>query len=290
MSATAPAIEARVTVQVGRGADAFRVTAELTLDDGVMVFYGPSGAGKSTILKALAGLVRPLSGRIAVHGRVLFDSEAHVRVPPHHRGIGYVPQHNSLFPFHDVASNVAFGLPRHARRRGNPAVRAILEELGIAHLASASPGSLSGGERQKVALARALVVSPRLVLLDEPFASVDRAERLRLRGLLRNALARHATPAVFVTHSPEEALQMGDSMVCFEAGRTVARGRPSELLGIDAPVVLEGLVVAREVGPDGRVTMRLDGAKVSGPDALLTVDGEGRVSLKLQRSVGVDRE
>ena len=157
---TAPALEARFALEVGDRSARFRVEAEFALERGVLVFFGPTGAGKSLAIQALAGLVRPVEGRIAVGGEALFDAAAHRWVPAHRRRVGYVPQHHALFPFLDVEGNVAFGLPRRERRRGSARVRALLEELGLAPLARARPSSLSGGERQKVALARALVVEP----------------------------------------------------------------------------------------------------------------------------------
>lgn len=165
---TDAALEASFVVEVGRGESRFHLEAELALDRGVLVLFGPTGAGKSLALQALGGLVRPLRGRIVLQGEVLFDGARRIHVPAHRRRIGYVPQHNSLFPFADVARNVAFGLPRRERRPDHPLVRALLAEFGLEHLARARPHSLSGGERQKVALARALVVEPRLLLLDEP--------------------------------------------------------------------------------------------------------------------------
>jgi epoxide hydrolase-like predicted phosphatase len=172
---SAAALEAHIRTEVGSGAGAFRLDAELRLERGILVLFGPSAAGKSLTLRALAGLVPVREGFVRVAGDTLFESASRVDRPAHRRRIGYVPQHHALFPFCDAAANVAFGLPLRERRRGSPRVRALLEEVGIAHLASARPASLSGGERQRVALARALAVAPRLLLLDEPFASIDRA-------------------------------------------------------------------------------------------------------------------
>jgi len=214
---TGPALDARVKLtKTGLGAR-FEVDVELVLDRGVLVLFGPSGSGKTLTLEGLAGLVPTTEGFVRLAGETLSDERSRVWVPPHRRGIGYVPQRSSLFPFTDVLGNVGFGLPR--RGRTGPAPMALLEEVGLAHRARARPDELSGGERQRVALARALAVSPRLLLLDEPFASIDRAGRAALGQTLRDVLTRRGTPAVLVTHDPIEARDMGDSLVPMDHGR-----------------------------------------------------------------------
>jgi molybdate transport system ATP-binding protein len=159
----------------------------------------------------------------------LLDTARGVFVPVHLRRIGYVPQSQALFPFLDVAANVAFGLPRGPARR--PRTVALLEELGITHLASKRPDALSGGERQRVALARALAVPPRLLLLDEPFAAVDEEGKRVLRQVVRGVVERHAIPAVLITHDDRDAEALGDRLVRFARGRTVESGTPKSMLG-----------------------------------------------------------
>jgi len=254
----------------------FALQAQLTLDGGVLVLFGPSGAGKSLTISALAGLVAPTRGHIRIANQTVFDSEAGVQVPTRDRHIGYVPQHHSLFPFRDVAENVAFGLPKARRRRDDPEVVALLEELELSHLASARPSSLSGGERQRVAFARALAVRPKLLLLDEPFASIDRAGRKRVRAVLRRALEHHQIPAVLVTHDPAEALELGDHLVLFERGRTVDAGSPRELLA-SREIVIEG-AVAERVEDGGLASLTLRGGTVRGPASALHTE-DGRLSL-----------
>jgi molybdate transport system ATP-binding protein len=227
----APALDADLTLSVGAAERAFAVTARLRLERGLLVLFGPSGAGKSLTLQALAGLVQPRAGFVRAGARALFDAAARLDVPAHERRFGYVPQHHSLFPFLDVEGNVAFGLPRRERARGGAAVAEVLAELGLTHLARSRPDALSGGERQRVALARALVVRPSLLLLDEPFASIDHDGRAALRSALRAALERHGISAVLVTHDAEEALELGTALTRFERGRTVETGTPADLLG-----------------------------------------------------------
>ncbi|MFO0762762.1 MAG: ATP-binding cassette domain-containing protein [Byssovorax sp.] len=280
--AGAPALLARLSVLAGDGPEAFAVEADLALDRGVLVLFGPSGAGKTLTLQALAGLLRPWRGNIVVQGDTMYDEARRIFVPPEKRRIGYVPQLHALFPFLDVAGNVAFGLPRKERRPDNPRVVALLEELGLAHLARANPASLSGGERQRVALGRALIVEPRLLLLDEPFASIDQEGRAALRAMLRHAIDRRSMPAVLVTHDPEEALSLGDWLVRFERGKTTVAGDPARLLGRGKPVRVEG-EAAGEVEPldEGRARLRLREAVVEGPAGLFEGVGPGPVVLEI---------
>jgi molybdate transport system ATP-binding protein len=277
------ALSATLEVVVGSGDARFAVSAELSLARGVLVLFGPSGAGKSLTLQALAGLVRPRRGAVRVCGEVLFDSERGISVAPHKRRLGYVPQHHALFPFLTVEQNAAFGLSWSERRRKSREIAALLEELGVAHLARARPASLSGGERQRVALARALAVSPRLLLLDEPFSSIDEDGRAALRRTLREALERRDTPAVFVTHDPEEALSIGDAAVLFERGRTTRSGAPGALLPVGRPVVVAGVPAGapRPLG-DGRAAMALTEAVIEGPEELFGGAGEGPIRLALR--------
>jgi ABC-type sulfate/molybdate transport systems ATPase subunit len=226
-SAGQPAIEARFVLEkTGRGAS-FKLEVELRLDEGVLVLFGPSGAGKTLTLAALAGLERGRDGFVRVRQEVLFDAGARVFVPPHLRGVGYVPQRSSLFRFEDVLGNVAFGLPKATRKRREPTM-ALLDEIGIAHRARSRPDDLSCGERQRVALARALAVEPRWLLLDEPFASIDRAGRETLGKTLREALTRRKIPAVLVTHDAAEGLELGTLIVPIHDGKTGAAVPPAD--------------------------------------------------------------
>ena len=205
------------------------------------VLFGPSGCGKSTILRALAGLDRPESGRIAAHDDVWFDADAKRFVPAHRRRVGFLAQRPSLFPHLSVAANIGFGVKTDRARR----VAELLDLVGLADLAHRRPGELSGGQQQRVALARALAPRPRLLLLDEPFAALDRAAHLELRARLRGTLAASRTPALLVTHAREEALALGDQLLLMGDGRILQRGRPEEVFSHPAAIGLveEGTVV-----------------------------------------------
>lgn len=225
------ALDARFTAEVGMPAGRFSVDVELRLDRGVLVLFGPSGSGKSVCLQGLVGAAPVTRGHVRIVGETVVDVAQGVSVPSHLRRVGYVPQHHALFPFCDVTENVVFGLPRADRRRVPEPVEALIEELGIGHLRRAMPTGLSGGERQRVALARALAVSPRLLVLDEPFASIDRAGKDELLDVLARVLEQRNLPAVLVTHDPREAQRVGDAVVRFERGRSVGVVAPSELEG-----------------------------------------------------------
>ena len=224
-----------------------------------LVVVGENGSGKTTLLRLLAGLDRPEAGHVRVDGETWFDATAGVNVAPERRSVGWVPQDLALFPHLSAAENVAFGL----RAQGLPRdvagthTAAMLARLGIAGLVDRRPGALSGGERQRVALGRALVLEPRLLLLDEPFASLDRQTRRGVRGELRRLLSGLPCVTVFVTHDPTEAMAFGDRIVVLEDGRASQAGDRDDLLRHPrSPYVAEflGLNLFR-----GTVTARADG-------------------------------
>jgi molybdate transport system ATP-binding protein len=191
---------------------------------GVTVLFGRSGAGKTTIVNAVAGLLRPDEGRVAVGGRVLLDTAAGVWVPAHRRRVGYVFQDARLFPHRSVAGNLAYG----ARGRGDP--DGVIGMLGLAPLLDRRPRDLSGGERQRVAIGRALLSDPALLLADEPLAALDaprKAEILPYLERLRDALA---IPILYVTHQPAEVARLATTVVAVEAGRVAAIGPAAEVL------------------------------------------------------------
>ena len=194
---------------------------------GTLVLFGPSGVGKTLTLRALAGLERPVSGTVRQQGRTLFDAAAGVCLRPQERRVGYVPQHAALFPHLSVRGNVAFGV--HGRDRAARVDR-MLAQLDLAPLADRRPAALSGGERQRVAVARALAVDPETLLLDEPFSSLDRAARTELRAWFAEHVRHRALVVVMVTHDAEEARVLGDHLVRFADGRTIAAGPPAVVL------------------------------------------------------------
>ncbi len=263
------AIDARFEVSVGSGPQRFTLRASMTLRGGVMVLFGRSGCGKSLTLQAVVGTVRPHNGFIRVCGQTMFDEGTWL--PPHRRNIGYVPQHHALFPFCSVRDNVTFGLPRARRRRSDAEVDTLLKQLSLYGIQHAMPSRLSGGERQRVALARALVVKPQLLVLDEPFASLDLPSRRRLQHVLRDTLKRYGTPALFVTHDPREAASLADVVLPFERGRSLPQGNCSELLPMALPLDLSAQAL-QPLAPaaDGRRRYRVCDGIVTIPESLVT--------------------
>jgi len=192
----------------------------------ILSLVGPSGSGKSTLLRTIAGIERPASGRILLEGREVAGPG--VFVEPEARHVGMVFQDYALFPHLTVAANVAFGLGRRARGRA-AAVGALLDRVGLADRAAAYPHMLSGGERQRVALARALAPAPRVLLMDEPFSSLDARLRARVRHETLALLRDLGTTVIIVTHDPAEAVELGDRVALLRDGRLVQAGPPREV-------------------------------------------------------------
>ncbi|HII03064.1 TPA: ABC transporter ATP-binding protein [Methanosarcinaceae archaeon] len=193
------------------------------------VLFGCSGSGKTTALRCIAGLETPDSGTISINGKVYFDSKKKVNLPPQKRKIGYMFQENALFPHMNVRQNIEFGLKGRSSVEKMERVNEMLDLLGIEELEFAYPDELSGGQKQKVALARALAPEPEVLLLDEPFSALDTVVRLKLRKELRTIQKRLGIPVVFITHDPVEAFTMADRMVVFDDGRVQQLGSPEDV-------------------------------------------------------------
>ncbi len=210
----------------------FHLMAEFATTDNRVVLFGPSGSGKTLTLRAIAGLMRPDSGSIALDGRVLFDAAHGTFVPPRERHIGYVFQDYALFPHLTVRQNVAFGLKplfRRLSRTNADRVERIMDLFGIAALAEVRPARISGGQRQRVALARALVGEPRALLLDEPFSALDIPLRQRVRVELAGILNRLDIPLIMVTHDPADVAFFGGDVVTYADGQALEVQRAEEL-------------------------------------------------------------
>ncbi len=211
----------------------FSLEVDLRLPGPVTGLFGSSGAGKTTLVELLAGLRRPHTGRLLLDGTVLDDTAARVHVRPEFRRIGYVAQDTALFPHLSVEENLRYGF-RPGRKTDDDndhrfSIDHICDLLGIAHLRTARVPGLSGGERQRISLARALLSFPRLLLLDEPLASLDASRKEAILPYLRRVRDEFALPMLYVSHAPEEMMALCDEILVLEAGRVVSRGAPAEI-------------------------------------------------------------
>jgi iron(III) transport system ATP-binding protein len=193
----------------------------------ILALVGPSGCGKTTTLRIIAGLERPDSGIVCLNGRVVVSES--VFVPPEKRGVGMVFQDHALFPHLTVSENIAFGLLGQSPAQVKQTVGEMLHLVGLLPLAKRYPHALSGGERQRVALARALAPRPVLVLMDEPFSSLDADLRMEMREHVRRILKSMQATVVFVTHDQDEALYMGDRLAVLQNGHLEQIGTPEEI-------------------------------------------------------------
>ncbi|MGE0099552.1 MAG: molybdenum ABC transporter ATP-binding protein [Hydrogenophaga sp.] len=204
---------------------------------GVSVLFGPSGSGKTTCLRILAGLEPQAEGVVRMGDEVWQDSARGLLRPVHQRALGYVFQEASLFEHLNVQRNLMFGFQRTPAAERRHGWDHGLELLGVAHLLPRMPHELSGGERQRVAIARALATSPRVLLMDEPLASLDAARKAEILPWLEHLHERLDIPVVYVTHSPDEMARLGDDLVLLEAGRVRARGPVAQLMTrLDLPL------------------------------------------------------
>ena len=217
-----------VDVAIQRGG--FGVQAAFASSAPIVALFGRSGAGKSTLVNAIAGIVKPTRGRIVIGGRTLFDSTAGIDVAPEKRRVGYVFQDGLLFPHLNVRANLAYGermLPAGERAVDRARVIAL---LGLERLLGRRPSTLSGGERQRVAIGRALLASPRVLLMDEPLASLDAARKAEILSYVELLRDEWRLPIVYVSHAIEEVTRLADHLVLLSDGRVAASGPLGELM------------------------------------------------------------
>ena len=240
----------------------FTLDIRFTTGSGLTALFGRSGAGKTSIVNAIAGLIRPQRGHIAVDGAVLLDTARGVFVPAHRRRLGYVFQEGRLFPHLTVRQNLLFGA-WFAPRRANPGqagLDEVVELLGIGPLLARRPGRLSGGEKQRVAIGRALLAQPRLLLMDEPLASLDNARKDEILPYLERLRDHSRVPFVYVSHAAAEVARLATTIVLVADGRVQAVGPAAEIMGragqyplaggFEAGAVLTATVAAHDPGWD----------------------------------------
>jgi molybdate transport system ATP-binding protein len=263
----------------------FRLALALEVGRETVALVGPSGAGKSSVLRAVAGLLRPDAGRVAAGRDVWLDTAAGIDLPPERRSVGLVFQEYALFPHLDVRRNVAFG--------GAGRADELLERLRISHLARARPGDLSGGERQRVALARALARDPAVLLLDEPLSALDAHTRGVVRGELADLLAELTLPTLLITHDFEDAAALADRIGVLVEGRILQLAPAAELVAAPSDAFVASFTGANLVhgnarpGPGGLTEVVLD----DGGTAWSSDEGSGRVAVAVYPwEVAVARE
>ena len=201
--------------------DGFMVNAAFEAEGRCTVLFGPSGSGKTSVLSMIAGVLNPRKGAIEVNDDVVLDTSKGICVKPEHRGVGYVFQDPNLFPHLTVAQNLEFGCKWRRPQSKSIDLKRIIEVLEIEHLLQRHPGGLSGGEKQRVAMGRALASGPRLLLMDEPVAHLDSELRIKVLDYLQRSLHEWDVPVIYVTHSREEANLLADSVKFMNDGRMV---------------------------------------------------------------------
>jgi molybdate transport system ATP-binding protein len=233
-----------LSVRLRHGFAGFTLEAAFEAPPGITVLFGRSGSGKTTVVNAVAGLLRPEDGHVTLDGAVLTDTGARVHLPPHRRRIGYIFQDGRLFPHLTVRQNLGYGAwfaPRAAVRED---MGRVVDLLGIGHLLDRRPGTLSGGEKARVAIGRALLSAPRLILADEPLAALDEARKAEILPYFERLRDETAVPVLYVSHAASEVARLATTVVAIEAGRVIRQGPAAEVLG-DPAVLPAG---AREAG------------------------------------------
>jgi molybdate transport system ATP-binding protein len=223
-----------LAVDVEKRLGEFSIAARFETAAGVTAVFGPSGAGKTTLVNMIAGLVAPDRGRITLADAVLFDSAQRIDLPAHRRRIGYVFQEGRLFPHLSVAGNLDYGRRMCGLASDATEMTRIVALLDLGHLTDRRPGKLSGGERQRVAVGRALLMRPRLLLLDEPLASLDAARKREILPYLERLRDEVGIPMVYVSHHAGELRRIATSVVRLDAGRVAAVGGKELLDAADA--------------------------------------------------------
>jgi molybdate transport system ATP-binding protein len=220
-----------IEIDVFRRLGEFEIEVEIAVEaSGITALFGQSGAGKTALVDMIAGLSRPERGRIAIDGEVLFDAGQRIDVPPERRRIGYVFQEDRLFPHMSVRANLEYGLRRAPASQRQIGLDQVVEVLDVRPLLERRPRTLSGGEKQRISIGRALLANPRLLLMDEPLASLDAARKNEILPFIERLSDEFAVPIVYVSHAAEEIVRLADTLVLLSGGRVAAIGAVEELM------------------------------------------------------------
>ena len=288
-----------LTVDIECRLGAFRLRAAFEAGEGVTALFGRSGAGKTSVVNAIAGILRPDKGRIVLNGEALFDGERGIDAPTPRRRVGYVFQEGRLFPHLTVRQNLGYSrlFSRTPEQPGQ--FERVINLLGLADLLGRRPGHLSGGEKQRVAIGRALLSNPRLLLMDEPLASLDehrKSEILQYIELLRDEVK---IPILYVSHAVEEVVRLADTVVLMTAGKVATAGTPEDIMGrpdlrlgtgaFEGGTVIEAKVIEQDMQYD-LATLAFDGGTltVTNVDALIGEPVRVRIRAR-DVSIALDR-
>lgn len=219
-----------LTVAIRHDFPDFQLDVDFQVPPGLTVLFGPSGSGKTSIVNALAGLLRPTQGRIVLDERVLLDTAQNICLPAHQRGLGYVFQEGRLFPHMSVRQNLLYGQRARPAPGDQDGLEAVVAMLGIGDLLKRRPGALSGGEKQRVAIGRALLSQPSLILADEPLAALDQARKDEILPYFERLRDQARVPILYVSHSLNEVARLATSIICVEQGRITHAGPAAEVL------------------------------------------------------------
>jgi len=234
MEVTRPqtSLEVRISKQFASEKQSFKLDVDFVAQPGITILFGASGAGKTSLLDCVAGLTTPESGRIAVDGKAIFDAGTRIDLSTHCRNVGYVFQDLALFPHLTAEQNIRYGLAKLAVAKQQERSSVIMESFRITHLGKRKPREISGGERQRVALARTLVTDPVALLLDEPLAALDIPTKSKIIEDLRAWNEAHRVPILYVTHSRDEVFALGERVLVLEKGQIVADGDPHQVMTV----------------------------------------------------------
>ncbi len=291
VSSGATNLELRIAKQLSSEERSFKLEVAFTARAGISILFGASGAGKTTLLDCIAGLSTPDSGGIAIGGRTLFDSDLKVNQPAHRRKVGYVLQDLALFPHLTAEQNICYGLSKLTAAARSELCAAILASFRITHLRARRPREISGGERQRVALARTLVIDPCVLLLDEPLAALDAPTKSKIIEDLRAWNEAHRVPILYVTHSRDEVFALGERVLVLENGKTIADGAPHQVMTAPrqemaaSPLGFENIfdaTVASVHEDRGTMTCRLAGSQVELETPLVKADAGSALRVGIQ--------
>jgi molybdate transport system ATP-binding protein len=221
---------ATLTVDVSRRLGNFSLNAAFRAEAGITALFGRSGSGKTSLINMLAGLDRPDTGRIVAGEEVLFDADAGIDLPPQRRRIGYVFQEDRLFPHLSVRANLSYGMGRGRNEAAQPGFDHMVETLDLGALLERRPRTLSGGEKQRVAIGRALLSAPRLILMDEPLASLGATHKDEILPFIERLRDQFNLPIVYVSHALGEVIRLADTMIILSDGRVAAAGAVEDLM------------------------------------------------------------